>query len=213
MSNVTFETFVPHVAVHVADCPDLVVMDSLRKTANEFCRETSCWVITNDPISADEGVALYDIDAPNGTIPVTLLGVTYDTTPLMPATHEQLDRLFPDWTQSGTPSRYLRTSDTELQLVLVPDQDVVDAIVTRVAVAPDPILGTGVDSDITNKYFEAITFGALSRLMFMPGTKWANAQLAKYFYDRYCAQKNDARAVAYAANSSAQLRVRGRRFV
>lgn len=213
MSLVTWDKFTPSVAPWAPDCPGLVITDALRKAAYEFCKESGAWSISNDPQGASANVAEYDIDSPSGTVIVTLQSVTYSGIPLEAKTPDQLDLLIPNWAAAvGTPSFYVRTSDSTVLLVPMPADDLAAAIVTRVIVAPDPLTGAGVDSDLTDKFFEAIPAGALSRLLLMPGT-WVNPKLAQYNAAVFAAAKGDARAVAYAANSSAQLRVRGRRFV
>lgn len=213
MSLTTWDKFIPSVTPFVADCPGLVQIDALRKAAHDFCKETAAWSITNDPVSATANVAEYDLDSPSGAVIVALEGVLYNGVALTPKTPAQLDALLPNWAvATGTPSYYYRPSSASVVLVAMPEADAADAIVTRVAVAPDALTGTGVDSDISEKYIEAIAAGALARLLVMPG-KWANPQMAQVYAGVFRAAKSDARAIAYTANSSAQLRVRGRRFI
>lgn len=213
MSVVTFESFLPAVAPLVPDCPDLVILDALRKASNQFCRESALWTVTNDAQSAVADEGEYDIDSPTGTVPVILEAVSYNGVPLTAKTPSQLDALIVDWANaSGLPTYYVRSADDVVRLVPMPESDAEDAIVMRVAVAPDPLTGIGVEDIVANKFYEAIAAGALARLLLMPG-KWANPQFAQIKAAEFRAAIGDARAVAYAANSSAQLRVRGRRFI
>jgi hypothetical protein len=213
MSTVAFDAFLPAVSPFVDGAPSLVIIDALRKAANSFCMESMAWAVTNDPQSVTAEQETYDIDSPQGTVVAALLSVSFNGLPLEAKTPEQLDRLLPNWSsQQGTPAYYYRPSDSEVRLVPMPAEDADDILVMRVAVAPDPLNGTGVDQDLSNKYHEAFAAGALARLYMLPG-KWSNPQLAQFYGKLFATRRDDARAVAYVANSSAQLRVRGRRFV
>lgn len=212
MSTVAYDVFLPGITPWVADCPDLVILDAVRSAVADFCTETAAWAVVSDPVDGVANQGEYDIDAPSGTIVTELSAVSYSDVPLEAKTPTQLDFLLPGWrTSAGVPAFYYRSSDSTVVLAPMPLTDQTEAIVMRFAVAPDPFTGRDVDSDLAAKYRDAICAGALGKLLLLPGS-WTNPKLASAFMQQFNFVKGDARTVAYAGRSSAQLQVRARKF-
>jgi hypothetical protein len=210
---VTWNQFMPAMSLHIADCPDIIAFDALRRAAFRFCFESYCWQQENDPIGVKAGLFEYDIDYPTGTVPVHLISVSFKGVALYPKTAEQLDLLIPDWHNSeSTPLYYHRLTDSTLRLVPMPSVTESAVLRTKVAVAPDAHTGTGVDADIYNKFSHIIMNGALATLLMTPGRKWTNPQLSQLSETQFVIETSRVRGMMFSANSSAPLKVRGRKF-
>ena len=209
----TWEQFLPYMAVQLADCPDIVIFDALRKSAFKYCYESYCWQQDNDPIGVRAGLFEYDLDYPNGTIVAHLMSVKFKGIPLYPKSAEQLDLLIPSWHEAeATPLYYHRLTDSTIRLVPMPSTTESAVLETKVVLAPSASDGTGVDTDVFNRYATAISQGAMALLMIMPGRKWTNPQLSQLYEQQYQIEMSRTRGLMLSANSSAPLKVRGRKF-
>jgi hypothetical protein len=211
--NVTWDQFLPLMSVQLADCPDVIAYDALRRAAFKFCYESYCWQQENDPQNVTAGVADYDLDFPSGTIPAHLMSVVFKGTPLYPKTAEQLDLTIPGWHDTeSTPLYYFRPTDSTIRLVPMPSTTESAVLRTKVILAPSASNGAGVDADVFNKHSTAIIQGALAILMMLPGRKWSNPQLSQLYDQQYRFEISRTKGMMLSANSSAPLKVRGRKF-
>jgi hypothetical protein len=210
---VGYQEMVGLVATSAPGCPTPMIMDALSRSGFEFCQKSSAWQFISDPQSVRANTHTYEIETPSGTVVTELITVTYAGVPLTPKTTSDLDNIFQGWhTATGTPAYYFRPTDGEVRLVATPAATQLKVLVTTVAVAPKIIGGAGIDSDVFNKYQEALISGALYRLLMMPKKDWTDAGLAQFHEARYRSGIGQARVVALAANSTAELRVRAPRF-
>lgn len=169
MAGVAWTYFLPEVALEVAGCPQLVVINAIQNAAIQFLRESELQTADLTPIDIVAGDANYTLTAPVGATLVKAEKVTVDGEPL-----ESVSSTI-DEDETGAAYAYRQESPNEIRIIRVPDADITGGLVVKAAIAPtknaDSVL---VEEWIAAKYLEEIACGAKARLLMQNGKPWAN---------------------------------------
>lgn len=188
MRWVSLEKFLPYVLPYAEKCPAFVARRAIRDTIIDLASRTHTST-TACEFSSLEGVHEYTFDMPHGVMIDMFNSVMYNGRPLLPTNRDQLGQIYQDkdWrTVQGDPEYYLHT-DTAGELTLVPaPQKGGDRIYcefnfsfTRDA--------TEFPSEYYDRYVEVISYGALSRILGIPGQTFTDLAMAAQWANMYAA--------------------------
>lgn len=177
------DRFLPEVRPYAPGVPDVTAYKNLRLAAIEFCERTRLWRFedTYDVTASD----CEQVSTPAGSVLHDIEVVMFDGRELRPVGTRDLDRLSPGWRtddpiQSGMPEFVTQIEQNTIRIVpalagslylclrLKPSQDTMDL--------PDFLLG---------EYRECIGWGALGRLLMLPGQSYTNPDMAAFYMSRF----------------------------
>lgn len=173
-------TFLPDVAIEVADCPQLIIQHHTVKVLADFCKQSRYLMETLPLISAVAGQASYVITPSEiKNLLVRVEQVWFDGEPLDPITVPELDAEMPDWqTTTGTPHLYTWADDA-LQLVPIPETDAANTIKVRISYTLKvSAVQTEFPDILYDRFSQGIAAGIKASLMTIPGKAWSNPKLA-----------------------------------
>lgn len=176
------EDLLPYILAEVPGCPLPTVKMALLQATAELCREAHTWNEIQDPITLVDGQHTYPVDAPTGAQVATIKDIWADNRKLTPVAISAVHNLIPNWqtAQGNQPDYYSGSNDwSEIRLYPIPVNTMGARITMRVAYQPKFNAAT-IPDFMVNNYLEAITAGAKSRLMMMPGRGWTNLELGGY---------------------------------
>lgn len=178
----TVDSLLPRITVHAYSAPGNFIRQSIIESAREFCRESRYW--REDLAAVDTVVDQtdYALTLPSDSEIVDINDLYYSTKRrLLPKTQRQLDNINEQWrTQTGEPYYFQRVDNASVKLVYIPQEVIVDAIQANVILQPD-LAATTIDDKILNDYDEAIIYGALYRILRVPGRAWSDLATANYY--------------------------------
>ncbi len=179
----TWSYWLPDLIPHVPECPQILAEHELRRSAQEFFRNTLAWRVTeaDRPVLADE----YEVDATPLNSDHELVRIDsawYDGRLLEPVTYKTMDAKYcNDWqAHTGSPTHYMQEIPGVVRLYPIPTANATDGLKLRIIVAPSET-ATGLPDDIAIKYREDVQVGAKARLMLYPGKTWSNPELAVFY--------------------------------
>ena len=130
------------------------------------------------------GVKDYDIPTPGGTRIAKLLYVGHSGIQVLPTTEVRLDDDESGWRTSGTNAAvsawYYLPDKKTIRLALTPDTTASKALKITAALKPTQTTENLADN-LYDDHYEAISFGALKRLLSMKGKPWHDPDLASYY--------------------------------
>src|SRR5512137_870759 len=95
MTAVSYEVFLPEVMPYVQDVPDTVAVQAIRNACIEFCTETHYLQENLDPITGQEDVGEYDLDANDSNYKVVeIMQAYYGDQLLIPKAQEELSQIY-----------------------------------------------------------------------------------------------------------------------
>lgn len=192
----TYTSLVKEILPYVPLCPDALVEQHIRAATIEFCERSKAYILDMDPFNTTAGVYEYDFDIPVATEVHQVLYMTHDGNDMDPISPRSLELNYPDWrNRTGSPHVYLQKSSSLFWIVPVPSG--AKEVIVSVALKPTRT-STNIDSTVSNQYRDAIIYGALYRLLRMPGREWTDVGAAR----EYLAQFNN-------EITQAELRARG----
>lgn len=164
--------FYPYVLPYVIGCPLPVVDHHARLATIEFCRRTSCWQKTMDPINSNGVDHLIELDQDTGLQIVKVKAVTVDgiNWPLVDSS-AGLALL-----RSGSQQSFCFTQDNKI-LHIHPLQ------VAGIAVQVDAVLApsrtaTTIDDVIGNDYLQDMAHGAVASIQRIPAQEFTDINSA-----------------------------------
>jgi len=192
----TYTSLVKEILPYVPLCPDALVEQHIRAATIEFCERSKAYILDMDPFNTTAGVYEYDFDIPVATEVHQVLYMTHDGNDMDPISPRSLELNYPDWrNRTGSPHVYLQKSSSLFWIVPVPSGS--KEVIASVALKPTRT-SNNIDSTVSNQYRDAIIYGALYRLLRMPGREWTDVGAAR----EYLAQFNN-------EITQAELRARG----
>ena len=141
------------------------IEDHLSEAAGMFCEKSKIWRVNLDDDTTIGGEPDYELDAPTGTKLVDILFMQIDEYNL----HRVTDRLEEPSTDLQKPDRFAVYSDKYVRFYDTPDS----TYTFRAIVVIKPALGS--------KTIEDFIYGAVSRLLSIPGKEWSDPQGAAYY--------------------------------
>ncbi len=157
--------------------PDPVAYDAIRSAAIEFCERTRLWRYedTYDIAAADDG----EVFAPVGSVLHDIEAIEFDGRKLTPIATVDLDEKVPRWRTDPVPGLPEWYTQVEQNLIrIVPPQD--GQLYVCVRLKPDATT-TELPEFIAREYREVIGWGALGRLLMIPGQSFSNPDMAQYY--------------------------------
>lgn len=216
--------FLPYVMPHAPGAPSIVAEQQIRLAAIEFCERTKCWrkistaqITTENQVAivAPDYAAIHQIEfasfTPNG----------YPKYPLEPTQYSDMSDAHRGMIDQPGPPKYvtqvtpntvtiypLLEGELDLSLFLKPrigsdfqvgtnDDPIVDAF----NVVPDFML---------TQWGEAISCGALSKLLMQPQTRWYDPDRANYYFQKFERACDNHFAYAMKGQQRAPVRTRPR---
>jgi hypothetical protein len=181
----SLDTFLPEVRPWAPGVPDQVAYKHIRLAAIEFCERTRLWRFEDDyDITAEDSEA---ITTPGGSVLHDIEVVLLDGRELTPKATRDLDRVQNGWRTgdlgTGIPAYFTQIEQNTIKLVpsgsghlylclrLKPSQDTMDL--------PDFLAG---------EYRECLGWGALGRILTVPGQSYSNPELATFYMARFSAK-------------------------
>ena len=180
--------FLPRILPHVIGCPSILAEQSLIDAAISFCDKSLAVRYTPDTAYTTASTARYDFDLPasqdfSRVVYLKVNGRTLTSSPIW-------DQPLVD-TNNSSPTHYFVTqNESELQLNLYPTPDDVYTIEMSVALRPTRS-ATRLEDDLYTYWHEALTYGALSRIMSASNQPYSNPAMANsYAYKAYTVCQN-----------------------
>lgn len=211
---ISLNAFFDHVAPQTPGCPNPTVRSAVRQAAIEFCERTHVWLETLDPLPIDPAVSDYEVEAPlPDTRVVAIYSMRCQGALLFAHTEHALDQQQPDWrAATGQPRGFVQANPATLRLVPQP-AEAADPGLTDIRAALAPTQTAAVVGDVLyEEYAEAIGYGALERLLRIPGQAWSQPELSAYYRGLFALTKSQARVRARQGFGVATTTVRPARL-
>jgi hypothetical protein len=206
----TFRTFIKP---YCHQCPNAVIDDQIVETLIDFCRDTLILELDASAISILEDTAEYTPVFSSGSYKVlkiihALLGDgTDDDTPIEITSQWYLDQTGPYWKRQTTSEDFTHvflTMDGDIRVYPIPDDDLTDTLLLKVAVMPKSD-ATEVDDLIYNDHRQAIRAGVLSEILGQTGKIWTNLKEAANQEIKYEKFKADAKGLSRQGNGNVSM--------
>ena len=199
MDFVKLDDFLDDVLAEVPGCPIYTARDHVRRAAIEFCKQTGVSTHTTVDIDIDADEAVMTLPCPS--VSVQSWQVLWLRVPeqgiVGPLARRSMVEHGLEWEgQTGNPPRgYVRLNRNEIQLVPTPDADESNAMSIHCSYIPQKD-ATYLDAILMDEYREAITSGALSRLLRMSKEDWYDRMEAQERKEWFAIAMSEARALA-----------------
>jgi len=181
-----FTSLTARVQVHVTGCPTPLVNMAIQQAATEFCNLSTAWRIDLPPVTV---VALtFDYTLATGVTGANVrmpLVVRYKGA-VLPNMRTQ-DRIVslteqPDVSNPNTPRVYDLPNSRTLRLLPVPSAADAGVGLLQVHASVTPTAtSTGVDDDVFTDNEETLLYGALTRLLTIPGKAWLDVKMGDFY--------------------------------
>jgi hypothetical protein len=206
----TLDSFLGYVRPWAPGVPDPTAYKAIRGAAIEFCERTRLWKYEDDfDVSVEDCNS--GIFTPNGSVVHDIEVVLHNGHELLPKATRDLDMLEKGWrigeTSGGIPKYFTQIDQSTLRIVpaleghlylclrLKPSQDANDI--------PD---------FISREYNEVIGWGALGRILTIPGQSYSNPELATYYSQKFTDKIDRLSNKGTTGQQNAPKRSRGRFF-
>ena len=206
MATSTWDAWYDDVATEVHGAPLALVNHHIKRAAIEFCKRSWAWVVDQGPISVASGANEYDWEPPTNTQIARVIQAWLDKRPLTPKTRGELSQMFGDYMRVTGPAQFF-IQDVPKSFVLVPkpNSSSSDGVTAKVAIAPT-ITATGVDSLMFDRYHDAITKGALARLMLLSKKPWSDSDHGTRMMSEFNEEIAETKTQVIRSYSGARLR-------
>lgn len=179
----TLDSFLGHIRPWAPGVPDPTAYKAIRLAAIEFCERTRLWKYEDE-----FSVSIEDCDSgvctPSGSVLHDIEVVLFDGQELSPIGTRDLDGKLPGWRTgelgAGTPRYYTQIDQSTLRLVPALAGSVYMCL--RLKPTQD---ATSLPDFIAREYTEVIAWGALGRLLTIPGQSYSNPDLAQYYSAKF----------------------------
>jgi hypothetical protein len=214
------DVFYPWVTPYVQSCPDPQIKQAIRDACIDFCTQTSL-VQTVESQNVIAGEPQYDISPPVNHSLIRVIEVMLNERPLEAVQIDQVKhgaamRAGEDTVVAavvGTPNRYyqVRPTDDTIFLWPVPDLSSTSTLAIRATFTPTRA-ASQVEDVLFDDWAPEIGYGALARLLMIPGQAWTNPDMGSYFSKQYGKAVASATAFSRKGKVSDHARVQPVRF-
>lgn len=206
----TLDSFLPHIRPWAPGVPDPTAYKAIRQAAIEFCERTRLWRYEDDfDVTIEQ--CNDGIFTPNGAILHDIEVVLFDGRELIPSTTSDLDRHEKGWRTgelgSGLPKYYTQMAPNNL--ILVPAMAGHVYLCLRLKPAKDC---KDLPDFIAAEYSEVIGWGALSRILTVPGQSYSNPELAVFYGNKFSEKLDRLSIKGVTGQQNAPKRSRARFF-
>ena len=215
MTAVSYEVFLPEVMPYVHDVPEIVAVQAIRNACIQFCEETHYLQESLDPMTGQENVGDYDLEAndPNYKV-VEIMQAWYGDQLLIPKAQEELNQIYrtSNWEDlKGNPYYYFRPRASVMRLVTKPIITEQNKLKVKAAIAPKRS-STTVDEELFERFLEYIAHGARARLYNTPNQPYYDPKTAMEYTKRFNDEMAEVRTRVYKGLTRAAARVEFQRF-
>lgn len=215
MTTVSYEAFLPEVMPYVQDVPEVVAVQAIRNACIQFCEETHYLQENLDPITGQENVGDYDLDANDSNYKVVeIMQAYYGDQLLIPKAQEELNQIYrtSNWEDlKGNPYYYFRPRASVVRLVTKPIITEQSKLKVKAAIAPKRS-STTVDEEIFERFLEYIAHGARARLYNTPNQPYYDPKTAMEYTKRFNDEMAEVRTRVYKGLTRAAARIEFQRF-
>lgn len=206
----SLDTFLTHVRPWAPGVSDPTAHKNIRLAAIEFCERTRLWRYEEEfDVTVEDCNS--GIFTPGGSILHDIETVQFNGNELLPKATRDLDRLEPDWrsqaTGTGVPSYYTQIDQGTLRIVPAMEGRVY--LCLRLKPSQD---ATDIPAFIANEYREVIAWGALGRLLTIPGQSYSNPDLGQFYAAKFSEKLDRLSAKGVTGQQNAPKRSRARFF-
>lgn len=196
----------PHAALVPLPTLDRALVDA----AITFCEDSRAIRQRLDPFDTVPTVAGYELDANPQQQVAHVLKVWFDGIELTPLTDSFGPA--PNDTEPGTPQAYWTSrADSQFVLNLWPAPDRIGTVVVNAAMRPVRE-ATQLEDDLLDLWADALTAGALGRVLSIPGQSWTDVVAAAGAQTAFMAHAQRAKVRSEFGRQVASMRVRPRKF-
>lgn len=215
MTAVSYEVFLPEVMPYVHDVPEVVAVQAIRNACIQFCEETHYLQEELDPITGQENVGDYDLDANDSNYKVVeIMQAYYGDQLLIPKAQEELNQIYrtSNWADlKGNPYYYFRPRATVIRLVTKPNITEGNKLKVKAAIAPNRS-STTVDDELFERFLEYIAHGARARLYNTPNQPYYDPKTAMEYTKRFNDEMAEVRTRVYKGLTRAAAKIEFQRF-
>jgi len=206
----SLDSFLGYVRPWAPGVPDPTAYKAIRGAAIEFCERTRLWKYEDDfDVSVEDCNS--GIFTPNNSVVHDIEVVLHNGHELDPAATRDLDRLVPGWrtgeTGGGLPKYFTQIDQSTLRIVPALEGHLY--LCLRLKPAQD---ATDIPDFISREYNEVIGWGALGRILTIPGQSYSNPELATYYSQKFTDKIDRLSNKGTTGQQNAPKRSRGRYF-
>lgn len=206
----TLDSFLPYVRPWAPGVPDQVAYKNIRLAVIEFCERTRLWKYEDDyDVTVEQCTG--GITTPTGSILHDIEIVLFDGQELIPSTARDLDKTEKGWRTgdlgTGLPRYYTQIEQNTLRIVPAMEGHVY--LCLRLKPAAN---ATEVPDFIASEYAEAIGWGALGRILTIPGQSYSSPELGMAYAARFSDKLDKLSTKGVRGQQNAPKRTRSRYF-
>lgn len=193
MATAEFSTLMREVLPLCPGLPQPMGINAIRNAAIEYFKDTFAWQDTIALSGVPASSFPYPLVHADGAVSKVLwvrIGKVLPPTTLAALT-EFYSNTDPAALTAAQPEAYYLPSPKALQVHPAPEAGSEVSGSVRVSLTPS-LTATAVDEQLLSDAYEAISAGALSRLLAMPSVPWSNPGLAGFYTSVFRAAKADA---------------------
>lgn len=174
-----WETWLPDLLPKLPGCPIPVVEHELRRAAQMFFENTRAWHVTLAALPVIAAQDSVTVTPTSGEQELVRIEQTWydEGPPLSGLTGDEISEQFGDYWQAhtGVPKAFIEETPGVLRLYPIPVDAATIGLVARIAVKPSEV-STGIPDELAVKHRQALTDGALGKLMLYVDKPWSNLE-------------------------------------
>lgn len=181
----SIEKWYDDIRLEVPGAPNPLIKKRIVLAAQEICKRTMLSQDTLDPVDIEAGEAVYQLETISSCLKIwRVLWVKTPERILTQAVRRNLIAKGQDWEKDTGEAAvsFVNLTASKIQLLPAPTKAISDGFTAYVAFIPDPRTSR-LDDRLFTYYKEAVTTGALSKLLRIKNTPW---------YDRIAAREREA---------------------
>jgi len=210
MADIEYRDIFWSVRTELPGVPVPLLFYHYAETVRDFMTRGKVWQF-NIPNLLDMGaspatfpVITQGVEIPANTYVIEPVSIKWEQNTILHfKARAQLDCIDPDWeaTTKATPKYWTITAPRTFQIYPLLSTAVTGVARIRVALAPSATIAsgrTGMPEELVNEFQDAWGYGAMSRLMRIPGKDWSNPIQAQAYSELYEQMLRDGRSRASA---------------
>jgi len=206
----TLDSFLPEVRPWAPGVPDATAYRAIRNAAIEFCERTLMWKYENTIAVLATDSSTRSMTSPAGSVPHDIEVATFEAIELDPIAARDMDAKLPGWrdtsASTGTPKYLTQIDHDTLTIVPAPIGD--GSLYVRMRLKPSQTATTL--PDFLTKYAECIGWGALGRILTVPGQSYTNPDLGAFYATRFREKIDNLSGMATKGQQNARKRTKAR---
>jgi hypothetical protein len=198
MDFVSIDDFLPDVLPEVVGCTVFAARDAVRLAVIEFCKETGVSAETTEEIDLEANEKVIDLPSPSGDVePWQVLWMKTDEGPVDPIDRRSMVERRMRWghLDNKRPDLYTRINRKQVEIMPYPSEDADEVLTIHCSYIPKRDADR-IDARIFDEYREAITSGALSKLLKKSNTDWYDPDEARERALFFAIEMSEARVLA-----------------